>query len=214
MPPYEWTTPYMQAAQQLESRGASKHSTPGLLVWAGFAVEALHYVADVDDFVLVQADERWLGHQPEIVDLADAYAAVSLAFASTDKCAAVLGHLYLRLPGSYELALSSLRPWSRNKGVLKKRMLLPDAARRWVRRVWLDADYQTLRSAQHPMTHATMRREIHRPIGPGHAQRMTVRPLLPRAVAGVNVRELILKASDTATRHVEDFNSLLMSGDI
>lgn len=214
VPPYIWTTPCIEAAQRLENRGASRPTTPGLLVWAGFAVEALHYISDVDEFVLTQAHERWLGHQPEIVDLADSYAAASLAFASTDKCAAVLGHLYLQSPGTHELALSGLRPWSRDKRIVRRRLRLSDGGRLWIRQVWLDADYQTLRSARHPLTHATLRRQIRRPIGPGHTERMMVRPRLPRAAVGVNVRDLILKARDTATRHVEAFNSLIVNGDI
>jgi hypothetical protein len=129
MPAHAWTTYYMAATTKLEQRPSIGSRTPGLLAWAGFSVDALYYLADVDDFLVTQSPERWLDHQPETIDLANAYVAASLAFAGLDRCAAVLGRIYVSATARAELSISSFQPWSRNRAVQKRRKRLPKPAR-------------------------------------------------------------------------------------
>jgi hypothetical protein len=214
MPAHAWTTYYMDAAKKLEQRRSIGSRTPGLLAWAGFSVDALYYLADVDDFVVTQSPQRWLRHQPETIDLANAYLAASLAFAGLDRCAAVLGRIYGSATARTELSIPSFQPWSRKKSVQKRRNRLPKPARLWVRGVWLDHEYQTIRAVRHPLTHASTRRHIKRPIRASHSDRMGLQRHLPRASQVTNVRDLILVSRDVATRHVEYFNLLIVTDEI
>lgn len=215
MAPYRWQTDPVATAQTVEQRGVATGDASRLIVWAGFSVDALHYLADADDLVVAKHPQRWLGHPPETVDLAHVSAVAATAFAAYDRCAAALGRMYLHGGHArFETALSELRPWSRNKKIENARAQLPSPARAWIRQVWTDPSYKTLRGFRHPLTHATITRSLSRPLPAGHASRMRLSRYTSRVTPKVGSRDFILTCRDSTTSQIEAFLALVKRGAI
>jgi hypothetical protein len=217
MAEYAWKTPFTDVSAAIACRPGRTQGAARMIFWAGYTVDALHYLADLDDYVLTELPkaECILGHSRETVDIAHAYAAAATAFAAYDRCAAALGYLYLdSKKGKNETALSGIRPWSSQKQVRKRRAKLPAPARAWIRQVWTDPSYQMLRTLRHPLIHSALNRTIHAWAPPGHSARIEVRRHGAPAAEGVSTRALILDARDTTTCHVEGFFTLIKMGTI
>jgi len=222
MGPYDmqpWLTK-LQASPQVATSASG-----GLMMWAVFRVASIHYAADRDDVTFTQSPPDLLRHHPDVVDISHVSWVTGQAFTAVDLCAATLGRLYL--PGRRaEASLSQFRPWagksSSAKPVHRARARLSPAARAWVRAVWVDQRYKELRAARHSLTHSTLPRALVRPIPPGHAGRTSFRiwgtagpqaglaTLMARQP--VPARDLIERARDVATFHVEAFVDRLAAG--
>lgn len=169
-------------------------------MWALLAVESLFYLADADD--LTFAAQQWHGSSPDAVDIAHATAATGNAVAALDRCAAALAEIHgVRNPRGNAVSLSQLRPSARNKG---RRSKLSAGALAWIDAVWCDGDYQQVLERRHPLVHAHIGRDLHRPVLPGHASRTKF--------GGINARHLILASRDVADYHVGRFLTAIIAG--
>lgn len=220
MPPYDMqpSLAKIQASPQLPKSEASR-----LIVWAVFRVASIHYAADRDDVTFMQSPPNLLRHHPDVVDISHVTWVTGQAFTALDLCAATLGRLYLQRRRR-EVSLSQLRPWAPKSAVAvhKARLCLSSGARAWVRAVWIDKRYKELRATRHALTHETLSRALVRPIPAGHAGRSSFRVLGaagPRSSHATQIarlpvpaRDLIVRARDVATSHVESFIDGLATG--
>lgn len=211
MPPHSWTLRPVETTS--DKLGGRDGEAAALVLWATWAVDALHYLADVDD----QRDLR--GQHPDVVDIAHVRWGAGTAITALDLCAAALGRLHCGATGPHELDLRQVvhaSRWAR----------LPAGARRWVTAATADPDYGVVLAARNPMTHARLPRTLSiANVAPrAHEQRtafpvfgLPANPLDPTEVVAkrpVPARELIETARDVATRHIEAFLAAVNRGDV
>jgi hypothetical protein len=213
---YQWKQDPADAIRAIEKRRGRTREASALAFWARMSVESLHYLADMDDAV-AHGSTPFLDHKSEIVDMANVYAATATAFAALDRCAGVLGQLYVhKKKPRNQTSLAQLRPWSHRKDTEKRRAKLPADGRRWVRGVWIDLRYQKLKELRHPLTHHALNRTLVVTFGEikPHETRMSLRRHKAPSAPHIDSREIIVEARDSATEHVEAFFALVTSGKI
>jgi hypothetical protein len=196
MPRHRWRKEPTQVVRAFEQR----HSSPNagaLILWAAWSVESLHYLDDVDRASLAPPAT---GHNPDIVDVAHARWATGTCITALDLCTAALGRVMCKHTGTRELAMSDFDPSLRSS---KRRSLLrgslPALALAWVDAVCSDVEYQDTKEARRCLTHSRLIR--HLSVGGPGRQRVDLS--LPSG--RVNVRIVIERARDVATRHVTAF---------
>jgi hypothetical protein len=197
MTPHPWSN--AAPAMPLGEAGA-------LAAWAVDAVNALHYLRDLDE--LQYGPGRVLDdYSLPALDLIHVRWATATAITALDLCAAALGHLHepaeeaaKRQPRGERWDLS-LRNFTKNERLLK---WLPSAARAWVQEVAVDPHYVMVLNARNPFTHSRVARRMQE-----HGLPRTVRDRFEIKIGNktttVDARELIVHATDLATAHVERF---------
>jgi len=236
MPAFRWIRNPVSVVQGYDARHPQTPLGPPV-IWAGWAVDALHYLDDLD-----QAQGTYTapvrGHNPDIVDIAHVRWAAGTAVTSLDLCAAALGRVYCSWTDTKELDLRAFQP-RRSKGnrlyrivrpvvpsrsrprlkdlfpdkqsreVESRRSLLPPSALSWVDNVIADARYRQIQGARNQFTHSWLRRGLFRGGAEGHSGRtqFVIRP----HTAALNSRTLVELARDLATEHVVAFFDVIDS---
>jgi hypothetical protein len=201
VPPKQWTFHQQDAWDALRrSGGRGAHA-----VWALLAVESLFYLADADDHTFTA--QTWYGSSPDAIDIAHVSAAAGNAVAALDRCAAELAEIHgVTNKSGNAVSLAQLQPNSTHADVNKRRSKLSAGALAWVDAAWGDPDYQRVRDRRHPLLHAHIARDLHRPVNPGHNTRTKF--------GGINARDLILVSRDVADRHVDRFLTAMIAGQL
>ena len=201
---------YPQAMTPHSWSKASSAVPPGeagaLTAWAVDAVDALHYVCDLDE--LQYGPGRVLeDYSLPALDLIHVRWATATAITALDLCAAALGQLHepaeeaaTRQPRGKRWDLS-LRNFTKNERRLE---WLPSAAQVWVQEVAADPRYILVLNTRNPFTHSRAARRMQE-----HGLPRTVRDRFEIKIGNktttVDARELIVHATDLTTAHVERF---------
>jgi hypothetical protein len=118
-------------------------------VWAAWAVDALHYLADLDADIF-NGSRVLGGHHVDTVEIAHARWAAGTAMTALDLCAATIGALHLpRSQRAYDIL---------DLDQAKRRASLCKACTAWLDGVISDPDYSLLKDIRNPLTHSTMPR--------------------------------------------------------
>jgi hypothetical protein len=191
MPPLNWPSEPSNIIAAFEAR----HTAPeagALFIWAVSAVDALHYLADVDASYDV-AHARW---------------AAGTSMTALDLCAAALGRAICKHPGPNELNLGSFdasRSSQRAQALLGK---LPNAAAQWLNSVLADPRFVDLKAARDALTHRRLPRHFFASVGsPGPDKRLE----LQVGAKQVRIADLVIEVRDLATTHVAALIHLLPS---
>jgi hypothetical protein len=230
-----WKREPMDVVQRFEQRNPGA-DLGGRLLWSAWAVDALHYLADLDNSQSTYPD-RMDDHHPDVVDITHVRWATGTAVTALDLCAAALGAHYCANQDSNEFDLRRFqfpdRP--RYKGPLKwirgrtrgrlrhaldrrfpdpvsklvhsRRQALPEPFLGWVDGVLEDVRYKRIQPARNQFTHAWLSRHLQRGGGAGHELRTGFR--LKKTGEPVGSRELVEISRSLATERVELFFEIL-----
>lgn len=171
--------------------------------WARQAVEGLRWLVHLDDEAFGGDRAPLAGFDADAVDAAHVRWATSTAITAIDLCSTALAARH----GSHKLSDQKALALHRNYKDLLALPLTPDE-RAWLEAVKADRDYEIVRQARHPLTHALLVRTAHIRVRPptGHAERSAFELVHGRPVADrPQARDLILKAYSVADRHVRAF---------
>ena len=177
----------------------------GLISWAMRAVEALHYLGDVDDRVFADPERPAQGHPLQAVDLGHMTWACVTAITALDRCAAAAWRIAVPRSRGLEKSVRDFGKPQRRQMEENRRRLDPSALA-WIDGVLDDPAYTTVLRARNPMTHARLRQMHFAVVSTklaAHAERSAF--YVGARGAEVGSRALIEMATDLATRHVEGF---------
>lgn len=202
MPPFSWPVDPVSVVQGFE-RIHHKPRAGALLAWAGWTLDALHYLDEIDsryDGTRVAA-----GHRPDVVDVAHARWATGTAMTALDLCAAGLARAFCSHVGQRELDVGDLGRTGKCAVLLRGQ--LPRGATTWLDGVLNDPDYQTVKEARDVLTHSTVRRHFSMVGGSAHDPRLEVETRSNR----LPVRRLVEVSVALADRHVSSLFGQLLS---
>ena len=191
MPAYSWPNDPVEIIRSFEIR----HQNPdagALLLFAVWAVDSLHYLANLDrahDLSASTIDD----HHPDVVEVAHVRWATGTSITALDLCAAGLGRALCAHIGPRELDIGDFDPATPSKPIVRLRGLLPLDARLWVDALYADPRYKQIVAARHSLTHARLTRHFAVP-----RQRLR----LQVENDALDVPTLIDYARDVGTRHV------------
>jgi hypothetical protein len=236
VPAFAWTRNPISVVQGNDARHPQTPLGPPVM-WAAWAVDALHYLDDLD-----QAESTYpapvRGHNADVVDIAHVRWATGTAVTSLDLCAAALGRVYcgwtdtkeldLRafqrgcakgnrlyrivrpvVPTRFRRRLKDLFPDRESREVENRRSLLPLSALAWVDNVIADARYKQIQGARNQFTHSWLSRRLFRGGAAGHSGRTHF--AIRGGTATPNARTLVELAGDLATNHVVAFFAVIDS---
>jgi hypothetical protein len=95
----DWPVDPMEAGRRIDERYSDKNAG-GLLVWAAWTVEGMHYLTDVDASL---PRPPYAAHNHEAVDLSHTRWATVDAITAIDLCAALLGRMHCGYPSGSPL---------------------------------------------------------------------------------------------------------------
>jgi hypothetical protein len=204
-------------------------------MWAAWTIDALNYLADVDQ-VQGGYQQSVNGHHADIIDIAHVRWATGSAITALDLCAAALGTRYCGNSGSNEFNLryfETCKP--KLKGLLKKirkllplkyrarfnhffrgkrnrmvearRALLPPEFLAWVDAVLADNRYKKIHGARNRFTHSWLSRNLTVGGPGGHPDRTGFK--IKKCQMAINSRELVELSTELATDHVQEFFNVL-----
>ncbi len=193
MPSFNWTNDPSQIIVDFEKRYRAPEAS-ALLSWAVSSVEALHYLADLDQ---TYNDTRLLpaGHKPDVVDVAHARWATSTSITALDLCAAAFGRAFCNNSGPQELDLGNLDPSRRST---KHRRQLPLRALNWVDGVFASQDFVRIKIARDSLIHRRLSRHLYMSTAPDRRLELQIGSV--RCSAGC----LVVQSRNLATAHVSD----------
>jgi hypothetical protein len=220
----------MTIVQSYEGRHPGAPIGPPVM-WAAWAVEALHYLDDLDQ-VQTHYPMPVQGHHPDIIDIAHVRWVTGTAITALDLCAAALGRLYCGWTDVHELDLRAFEPQkSKPKGLhrLIRRMVpvplrkafdrhfpdnkkretdqrrasLPATALAWVDIVLADDRYKDIHGARNRFTHSWLSRHLSCGGLPGHAGRTGF--VVRQSQKALNAREMVERSRTLATDQVTTF---------
>ena len=199
MPPFIWTKDPSQTVVDFEVRHVAPEAG-ALLLWAISCVDALHYLADIDESY---SSSRSLPatHKPDVVDVAHARWATSSCITSLDLCAAAFGRAFCKHSGPQELDLGHFDPSRHSKKQQPLRALLPETALNWITGVYDSPDFTIIKTARDSLTHRRLARHLYASIG---SRAPDPRLDLQIGTTRCPVGEIVIRARDLATTHVSD----------
>ena len=122
-----------------------------LVQWALHAVDALHYLADVDERVFADPSRPALAHRLQVVDLGHTTWGCITAITALDWCAAAAWHMAVPGRRKNEKDVRSFDPQARRKDeVEKNRTTLDPDSLGWIDGVLSDDAYRSVRYARNP----------------------------------------------------------------
>lgn len=187
----------------------ARHSNPegnALLRYAFDAVDALHYLADVD---AGYETTRSVGdHNGDVVDVAHARWATGTAITALDLVAAAFGRFFGNHVGPKELDFGSFSESNPSKQLRAVLAIVPSLAKQWISDVNSDSDFQLISGARDALTHRRLPRSLCMSFVSG-----VVEPRLDLRIGSsqVPVGDLVKRSRDLATRHLVDLLKLLPS---
>jgi hypothetical protein len=201
MPPLSWANDPMELIRAFETRYHNPNAG-ALFAWAAWAVDGLHYLADID--ATHTSNEAGSGHRPDVVDVAHARWATGTCITAVDLCAAGLGRAFCGHGKARELDLADFDLGVPTKRQNALRGRLPLQARSWVDGVCADPGYREIKEARDWLTHSRILRHFRLAAG-GPPQRLE----LQLGAMRLSVRQLIERARDAGNQHVVQFLAML-----
>jgi len=234
VPALQWMKSPMTIVQGYKDRHPEAPIGPPAM-WAAWAVEALHYLDDLDQ-VQTHYPTPVQGHHPDIIDIAHVRWVTGTAITALDLCAAALGRLYCGWTEAHEFDLRSFEPRkSKPKGLHRRirrlvlapfrkafdrhfpdkkkreidqrRALLPATALAWVDTVLADGRYKDIHGARNRFTHSWLNRHLSCGGSPGHAGRTGF--VVRQSQKALNAREMVERSRSLATEQVSAFFALV-----
>lgn len=189
MPPVIWPIEPVTIVNDFATRhGLANHS--GLLLHGVWAVDSLHYLAELD----AQDDlsnDRVSGYPPDRVDVAHVRWATGTCITALDLCAAGLGRILCGHTAMKELAVFDFSSKAKHK--IDYRGMLPAPVLDWLDRLLADDGYQKVKSVRNLLTHGLIRRHFKMP-----RQRLDIQAGTDR----LNVPTLVAISRDTAQAQI------------
>lgn len=215
--PYTWRNPWSSIAPAVQQWGRGA----GLLLWASWTVDSLHYLEELDRAVFDGRVEAASRYERDTLDLAHGRWTLASALTALDLCGAALARSKLAVGSDRrEVSLGEIGPNDRRAE--KRFHQLPDPAKEWVVRTLTDDDYRLLTALRHPMTHSSVGRSIHRVLGSSAGLQPRVSFKMPQSELGSEdqaavvstwrVDQLIGQTVSFTTRRVEDLFALIAAG--
>lgn len=202
MPVKTWTKSPVAVVQGYDSRHPQKPLDP-LVLWAAWAVDGLHYLADLDE-AFGGTEVSVQGHHPDVIDIAHVRWATGTAITALDLCAAALARCFCGWIKPKELDLRNFDPQINPADSAKLRARLPAPALDWVNAVLADARYSYIQGARNPLAHSRMSRQLFLGGNGGHETRTHF--VLPGSSA-YGARQLVTDSKDLVGDH---FNAFLL----
>jgi hypothetical protein len=171
--------------------------------------QGLHWLVDLDDWAFSGTREHLQGRDSKVIDVAHVRWATSTAVTALDLCGVELAVRY-----------GALDFWTKEAPVLHKVEAevkeaggeLPKWARDWLKSVFRDREYKTLKATRNPLIHRFVVRSalISSTVPTGHQGRTEFDVPDPEQIGSrPSARQLLLLARDVADRHVRAFGHAL-----
>jgi hypothetical protein len=212
---YTWITPWDSLVDRLNAWGDGDAS--GYVSFAMWAVDGLHYLADLDDRAFTPppgyvTTPELLGYNPDTVSLNHIRWATGNAITALDLCAACIGRVVIGpRPKRGERSLVSFDPSSgrdRRDALTELRHKNAPAAA-WIREVLNDPERRLIKRTRDALVHRRLPRHVQLG-GLDHDSRISLK--VRENGSTVPARELLVVARDFATRHVEAFVAEVRAG--
>ena len=178
-----------------------------LVSWAVRDVESLHYLADLDSHVI--EGRNALGHSLPTVDNAHPKWAATTAMSTVDRCAAALARAD-RLPKRSNREYS-IQEIERNP---PKKRLLQEASSDWIDSVLHHRRYAQLKSVRDPIVHGRHARVVQLSTRDEWSTQRDIIRLEGSEPPEIEVGDVVVRARDFATDHIESVLTLIADGAI